>query len=149
MQRILILTSRATIVFLAFVILRQTLVKSTFSAGLPNKEGGTCYIVKGDFPNNNVYQGSRILPSVEVHVVEAWDTLGFNDGKCDTDQKSATRQYKVKSEFNPTEQTLKFQVYRSGTLTSEEAWRISLDGKTNYRLSPYSKHELSLSRFSL
>jgi len=143
MQKILMLTSRATMVFLAFFILRQALNRSTFSAGLPNKEGETCYAVRGSL-NNNVYQGSRLFSSVQVHLVEAWDTPNFNQGNCDPGQKVTLKQYIVESKFEPTEQKLRFRVYQSGTLAHEELCQISSDGKTNYRLSAYSNHEVGL-----
>ncbi len=143
MQKIVMLTSRATLVILAFLMLRQTLTKSTFSAGIPNKEGGTCYAVKGNFPNNNVYQGSRLFSGVEVHVVEAWGTLGFNEGQCYPGQKVKSKQYTVESKFEPTEQKLRFRVYESEILAREEVWNISSDGKTNYRLSAYSNQKLA------
>lgn len=148
MQRIVMFTSSAMVVLLAFFMLRLTLDKSTFSAGLPSKKGETCYAVKGS-PTNNVYQGSRLLSGVEVYFVEAWDTRGFNEGNCDPGQKVTLKQYTVESKFEPVEAQLRFRVYQSGTLAHEEVCQISDDVKKNYRISASSEHELSLSTFSL
>lgn len=141
MQKIVMFTSRAMLVLLAFFMLRHQLDKSTFSAGLPSKKGETCYAVKGS-PTNNVYQGSRLLSGVEVHFVEAWDTRGFNEGNCEPGQKVTIKQYTVESKFEPVEAQLKFRVYQSGNLAHEEVWKISDDVKKNYRISAYSNHKL-------
>jgi len=142
MQKIVMLTSRVTLVILAFLMLRQTLTKSNFSAGIPNKEGETCYAVKHT-QNNNIYQGSRLFSGLEVHLVEAWNTPNFNEGQCDPGEKVTIKQYTVESKFEPTEQKLRFRVYESGILAREEVWNISSDGKTNYRLSAYSNQKLT------
>ncbi len=142
MQKIVMLTSRVTLVILAFLMLRQTLTKSNFSAGIPNKEGETCYAVKHT-QNNNIYQGSRLISGIEVHLVEAWNTPNFNEGQCDPGEKVTIKQYIVESKFEPTEQKLRFRVYESRTLAHEEVWKISSDGKANYRVSAYSNQKLA------